>query len=383
QELLTEIRQSTLHNSRLFARCLIVILLLGILGLTWIHLRVESLPFYGVLVGLDLLMVGISLAFLFISRPGSGQGLAFRWGMHRRYCIVITFLFNIFFALQWYRLGHNSTFFIMLVIYTVLWSYPDRWGLWFYPLNFVYYIGVISSGNTVALTRFSGYFAGFSMLFLTWVCEQIIFDLRLRDFQLRQTVLAQAQELQQVNQELHQMAFRDGLTGLANRRGLDDFLATAWKTGIAAQTPLALLLCDVDHFKRYNDGYGHTAGDQCLREIAQIFRTTFPQTNLCLARYGGEEFAVVLPATTSEAAQAMAQRLLDNVRSTEIPHAYTLTGNHVSMSIGISSTIPHPDLSPNALILSADLALYTAKSQGRNQAVYQALSCPSSQPTVE
>jgi len=138
---------------------------------------------------------------------------------------------------------------------------------------------------------------------------------------------------------------------------------------------------DVDHFKRYNDGYGHPAGDQCLQDIAQIFRRTVREPDFCLARYGGEEFTVVLPATSDQGAQAVAQNLLENVRQAKLPHAYALTGDHVSISIGISSTVPQPDHSPKALILSADLALYQAKSQGRNRAVYQAMS-PSLPPAV-
>ncbi|WP_157776186.1 GGDEF domain-containing protein [Gloeomargarita lithophora] len=240
---------------------------------------------------------------------------------------------------------------------------------------------VISTGHAQGLVRLSGYFTGFSILSITWISEQIILDLRLRDFQLRKTVDEQAQELQKVNRELNQIAFQDSLTGLANRRALDDFLSIAWTRGATTQMPLALLLCDVDYFKRYNDGYGHPAGDQCLRDIAQILRQTIPEPDFCIARYGGEEFALVLPATSDSGAQAVAQNLLENVRRAALPHAYALTGDYVSISIGISSTIPQPDHSPKALILSADLALYQAKSQGRNRAVYQGMS-PSLPPAV-
>lgn len=385
REFLSEIRQSNQHNGRVFARYLLVLTVPSLLVLSLIHMRFESLPFYGVVVGLNFLITGISLTYLYVSRPRFAHKFPGQWSLHRWYCLAMVTLMNSVFYLQWHRLGQNSTFLMILLIYAVLWAYPSRWEVWFYGVNFIYYLVIISTSEATGLLRVSAYFAGFAMLFLTWICEQIILDLRLRDFQLRQTVAEQAQELQTINRELNQIAFQDGLTGLANRRALDDFLATAWATGFTTQTPLALLLCDVDYFKRYNDGYGHPAGDQCLRDIAQIFRTTLPDEQFCLARYGGEEFAVVLPTTAAQVAQTLAQHLLDNVRHAQLPHAYALTGNHVSISIGISSTIPEPELSPKALILSADLALYQAKSQGRNRAVYQALSCPRqlAQPAVE
>ncbi|APB33431.1 Putative diguanylate cyclase (GGDEF domain) [Gloeomargarita lithophora Alchichica-D10] len=330
---------------------------------------------------MNWLIIGISLAFLYVSRPLSPIKFSRRWVLHRWYCVFITIIFNGFFYLQWQRLGHNSAYFIIQFIYAVLWFYPDRLGVWFYGVNFVYYMLVISTGHAQGLVRLSGYFTGFSILSITWISEQIILDLRLRDFQLRKTVDEQAQELQKVNRELNQIAFQDSLTGLANRRALDDFLSIAWTRGATTQMPLALLLCDVDYFKRYNDGYGHPAGDQCLRDIAQILRQTIPEPDFCIARYGGEEFALVLPATSDSGAQAVAQNLLENVRRAALPHAYALTGDYVSISIGISSTIPQPDHSPKALILSADLALYQAKSQGRNRAVYQGMS-PSLPPAV-
>jgi len=242
QEFFTEIRQSNLNNSRLFAQYILVFMLFAFVGVSFIHIRFEALENYRFLVVMNLLIVGISLAFLYISRPIGSLKLLRRWHHHRWYCLFITIISNGFFYLQWHRLGHNSAYFIIQFIYAVLWSYPDRWDVWFYGVNFVYYMLIISTGQAQDLVRLSGYFTGFSILSITWISERIILDLRLRDFQLRKTVDEQAQELQKVNRELNLIAFQDALTGLANRRALDDFLAGAWTRGATTQMPLALLL---------------------------------------------------------------------------------------------------------------------------------------------
>lgn len=180
-------------------------------------------------------------------------------------------------------------------------------------------------------------------------------------------------ELQTVNRELRSLAHLDSLTCIANRRCFDDFLPQAWlRTGRAAQ-PLSLLMIDIDHFKYYNDTYGHQQGDFCLREVAQTIKKIVARPTDLVTRYGGEEFAVILPETS----QAGALRIAETIRSTvlalsiinecEDPNA----PEFITVSIGISTLIPVLDFSPDYLVHQADQALYSAKKQGRNRCVVQ------------
>ncbi|MCF8197637.1 MAG: sensor domain-containing diguanylate cyclase [Sulfuritalea sp.] len=167
---------------------------------------------------------------------------------------------------------------------------------------------------------------------------------------------------------LEKLASRDGLTGVANRRSFDERLANEWMRDRRGRKALSLLMIDVDHFKRYNDTYGHQAGDTCLQKIAQVLEQVVHRPGDLVARYGGEEFAVILSSTDTVGAQGIAQRVLDHVAALEIPHGASELGR-VSLSIGVSTTHPAPELTEASLIASADSALYEAKHAGRNRVV--------------
>lgn len=164
--------------------------------------------------------------------------------------------------------------------------------------------------------------------------------------------------------QLEQLASRDGLTGLANRRTFDRRLSDAFHSAEAA-APLSLLLIDVDHFKAYNDTYGHPAGDDVLRQLAGIFGSGCRGNRDLVARYGGEEFAVILPDAPFDAAMEVAIRLSENLRSLRIPHKFSSTG-FVTVSIGVACTA-ESGADPAALLKICDEALYAAKAGGRDQ----------------
>ena len=172
---------------------------------------------------------------------------------------------------------------------------------------------------------------------------------------------------------LRSLVFVDGLTGVANRRRFDEALLSEWRQCRRAGTPLALLMIDIDHFKRYNDHYGHPTGDACLQQVAAVLKAAMQRACDLVARYGGEELAVVLPETDAAGAQAMAERMVQAVRALDLPHADSLAGPWVTISAGVCSQVPNP--APGgasgsaALIARADAALYAAKHQGRNRAV--------------
>lgn len=164
---------------------------------------------------------------------------------------------------------------------------------------------------------------------------------------------------------LRALAMNDGLTGVANRRQFDDMLDRAWRQCLREQTPLSLIMIDVDFFKRYNDHYGHQAGDSCLRAVAQGLAGTIGRPHDLLARYGGEEFAGLLPNTSHEGACIAAQHMLDAVEALTIEHLASDIRPHVTLSLGVATLIPTATGSSTALLAAADGQLYHAKKSGR------------------
>lgn len=175
--------------------------------------------------------------------------------------------------------------------------------------------------------------------------------------------------LQAANEKLEILANLDGLTQVANRRRWDVCLEQEWRRCAREQQSLSLLLCDVDYFKRYNDAYGHQAGDDCLRQIAGAIAQAAKRPADLVARYGGEEFAVLLPNTTADGAAQIAALIQAAVHDLAIAHCQSDISDRVTLSIGLATLIPHPDGSPETLLTEADGALYQAKQQGRNQTV--------------
>ncbi|MEM9482571.1 MAG: CHASE2 domain-containing protein [Cyanobacteria bacterium P01_F01_bin.116] len=166
--------------------------------------------------------------------------------------------------------------------------------------------------------------------------------------------------------QLQVLSTNDKLTGLANRRTFDEKLQQAWFRTLRAKQPLALILGDVDHFKKYNDTYGHPQGDECLKQVAQAIRTAVKTRDALTARYGGEEFAVLLPNTSAEQGIEIAKTILSRLTAYDLPHSNSDTATHVTMSLGVTSLSPTLEIPPSALIEMADLGLYTAKKSGRN-----------------
>jgi diguanylate cyclase (GGDEF)-like protein len=164
----------------------------------------------------------------------------------------------------------------------------------------------------------------------------------------------------------------DGLTQIANRRRFDEYLLQEWGRHVRMQQPISLLICDVDHFKLYNDSQGHQAGDECLRSVAKAISACYRAGDL-VARYGGEEFAMVLPQTNRAGAVQVAERILAAVGDAALPHLQSPVCGRVTVSIGVASITPQPHGSTDAqaLVEEADRHLYSAKRLGRNQVSYQ------------
>ncbi len=192
-------------------------------------------------------------------------------------------------------------------------------------------------------------------------------QLRLANADLEARVAARTAELAEANARLHELAITDGLTALANRRRFNDVLDEELRRARRTAGVLSLILCDVDHFKRYNDHYGHAAGDDCLRTVGATLRDVFRRAGELPARYGGEEFAVVLPGVPAEDAVKAAERFRRAMEQCALPHAASEAAPVVTLSLGVVSSPVGPDTTADTLITRADEALYHSKRTGRNR----------------
>jgi diguanylate cyclase (GGDEF)-like protein len=175
-------------------------------------------------------------------------------------------------------------------------------------------------------------------------------------------------DLKRSRDALERMARLDGLTGLANRRTFDDMLAREWRRLARVNHPLAVIMMDVDHFKEFNDTYGHGGGDDCLKQVAKAAAGALQRPADLVARYGGEEFVALLPDTTLDGALMVAEAIRAAVIALAIPHAASKAAAHITVSLGAACIVPQPDGKPELLLEAADLELYAAKSAGRNRA---------------
>ncbi|MEM7016852.1 MAG: diguanylate cyclase [Pseudomonadota bacterium] len=190
---------------------------------------------------------------------------------------------------------------------------------------------------------------------------------------LEEQVAARTQELKQANEALVKLSNEDGLTQLFNRRYFNNALEQEWNRLQRENIPLSLIMCDVDHFKKYNDTYGHQSGDHCLQQVANVIRSKARRPTDTPARYGGEEFAIILPQTTTEGAQELAESIRKGVEQLAIPHENSTTKDIVSVSFGVASVIPDRTGDTAQLIAMADEALYQSKAAGRDQVSVQIL----------
>lgn len=177
------------------------------------------------------------------------------------------------------------------------------------------------------------------------------------------------EELQRLRKELTELSFKDGLTGVGNRRMFDSILELEWSNARRNNQPLSVIMVDIDHFKQYNDRYGHVAGDDCLKRVGRRLNTAATRPRDFFARYGGEEFVVVLPESDQAAAALVAERCRDLVFKEQILHDASPVSQILTISVGVGTIIPSHGDEPLHFIAEVDRRLYRAKLNGRNRVV--------------
>lgn len=174
-------------------------------------------------------------------------------------------------------------------------------------------------------------------------------------------------ELKRRRDILSKLANIDGLTGVKNRRAFDEYCEREWLRAVRDRHPVSLLMIDIDHFKDFNDHYGHVAGDECLKAVAKTLAEAIERPADLLSRYGGEEFVCLLPETDSGGAANVAEKMRENISALRIPHAFSSVSDVVTISIGVATALPSRDLPAELLLKAADDQLYEAKRAGRNR----------------
>ncbi|MEO8160658.1 MAG: diguanylate cyclase [Arenimonas sp.] len=191
---------------------------------------------------------------------------------------------------------------------------------------------------------------------------------------------ASQQKLLEMNRALQRLSHVDGLTGLSNRRYLDEYLGIEWKRAARELNDFSVLMIDVDNFKKFNDSYGHMAGDEVLKQVGNAVRQALHRPADLAARFGGEEFVVVLPGTALAGAQVLAERICKRVESLGVAHEASGAGKVVTVSIGGAATMPVRGAQPTDLLVAADAALYQAKHEGKNRALLRELDLAQGSP---
>jgi len=202
--------------------------------------------------------------------------------------------------------------------------------------------------------------------------SETVFHAKVRAMQrlvgMQRNLVEVTHKLDAANAELQRLSTTDALTGIANRRALDDFLSREWRRCQRMEKPLSLVMLDIDYFKLFNDKYGHQAGDDCLQQVAAQIARAAPRASDLAARYGGEEFMLVLGETDLDGALWMAERVRQMIGDLKVVH-YATDSKFVSVSCGVVSVLPDDKHSIETLIASADAALYQAKRGGRDRVV--------------
>lgn len=331
---------------------------------------------------LQFLLVISSVTFLYLSSVNDAFTVPEMQTRHEQlwyaYGIALLLYANVMFLINWLQTGFVTAYIIGIFIFAVFFYYPTNFSFLLFALNALFYflcISFINTGdiNTKSIYLTHAWISGIIVTGAAWLFNRLLLDTQLRDFRNRKKIEQQARELRHANDQLQRLAMIDGLTQVSNRRFFDERLDQEWRRLARSGEPLSLILCDVDYFKKYNDTYGHLAGDVCLQQVAKALQLAVKRPADVVARYGGEEFVIILPETGAAGALHVADQILRQVSSLRIPHRSSDIADHVTVSVGVATTIPSLDTVPSQLVQKADESLYNAKQNGRNRVIHQSL----------
>lgn len=212
------------------------------------------------------------------------------------------------------------------------------------------------------------YFNSTTLIVISWIIAFMRYRKQIDDYYTQKILKSKNEELNKMNIELEKANIKleklsktDALTGVYNRLMFDKTLKSEWERCKRHFIPLSLIMIDIDYFKLFNDNYGHLAGDDCIRKIAEVLSSNARRASDTVSRYGGEEFVIILPYAGKEEAVKIAERIREDVEGLEIPHEYSNVSHYVTISLGVASLIPSAGMTTDQFILTADNALYEAK----------------------
>lgn len=284
----------------------------------------------------------------------------------------------------WDRLNYAGTLIYgcfwgtFTLFYSSDWSLQNQVALWLlitalmagasasYSVQIRYYLAYVSpiillSFLTLAIHEY------YVLMFIIFVFASMLSLTAYNFFRKQHEIILNQVMLEDANIELVNLAIRDPLTGLHNRRSFGDVYKQEWSRHIRTKKPLSLMMIDVDYFKNYNDDYGHDEGDRCLIELSRIIQSALHRPGDMLARYGGEEFIVILPETGTGGALEVADRIHELLKQKNIRHDYSRVEKRLTVSIGIATVIPTSAMDAKLIQIIADKELYKSKANGRNQ----------------
>jgi len=292
---------------------------------------------------------------------------------HREWGVAMGGILGVLICLALILLSHSEWAEPDLIVLNVVVIYCVTMGR-FWPSAAVSVVAALGHFQALALIQgpWGGVAIPSTLLLGSSIGYSLYCNYRL-EYQERLSFLLDLQEqslqaaLHQANDELARTARTDALTDVANRRHFDEFLSQVWHDAQQHESPVALMLLDIDHFKAYNDRYGHPAGDRCLYSVAQAVGSCLRKSGDLVARWGGEEFCVIMTGTSVEIARLAAERVRQAVTECGIVHIGSTCSTVVTVSIGVSAVTPTRDRSLPDFVRDVDAALYAAKAQGRNR----------------
>lgn len=332
---------------------------------SFLGLRHRAIPFYQVLVGSSV--AGLAAVVLRLAQVFDPARIVLALAGSVAVC---TYLVAGWWAWRWIR-GATRYYLVALVALAI--------GLLIYLLAF---FGVLPIRPWTAHAAQAG--SALEMLLLAFALGQRVREVELEKLEIERSYVARLEaevegrtlELRKANESLAELSLTDPLTGVANRRQWDVRFSEEFRRAVRSRQPLSILILDVDHFKRYNDRFGHQAGDEALRRVAGVIQSLARRPGDLVARYGGEEFAVLLPGTPLQQAKNLALRMVGEVATLGIDHPDSGVRPHLTMSCGVAACEEDFGLHSEELLERADRALYRAKQSGRNRVEVEAMPSP-------